>query len=115
MRFLLAFLGLPFPLAREPQDPPTSTGLHAWPTHPGSVRGRGFPHDPLTEAQAVADGRLGQQDGPLGRRREFLPRPAEADPAGIEGIQDVGGNNVGVENLEGDGTKGDLENQGTRA
>lgn len=63
----------------------------------------------LTEAQAIADGSLREQDGPLGVSAHLIQDLAEADPAGVHRVQDVGGGDIGVNDPEGDGTERDLQ------
>lgn len=54
----------------------------------------------LTEAQAVADRCLCQQDWPVGLALDFLWNAAEPDPAGVHCIHDVAGSNICVNNPE---------------
>lgn len=54
----------------------------------------------LTEAQAVADWCLCQQDWPFGLAPDFLRNAAEPDPAGVHRIHDVAGSNIRVNNPE---------------
>lgn len=54
----------------------------------------------LTEAQAVADWCLCQQDWPFGLAPDFLGNAAEPDPAGVHRVHDVAGSNICVNNPE---------------
>lgn len=65
---------------------------------------------PLTEAQAVAEGRLRrrQHHRPLCFTRHLIRQVTQADPTGVEGTQDVGRGHVHVDDLEGGGGEGHL-------
>lgn len=57
----------------------------------------------------IADGTLGKQDGPAGVSPDVIQDLAEPDPAGIHGVQDVGGGHISVDDPERDGIERDLE------
>lgn len=59
----------------------------------------------LTEAEAVTDRCLCQQDGPVGLASDLIRNPAEPDPAGVHCIHDVGGSNIGVNDPERNSTE----------
>lgn len=66
-------------------------------------------HCSLTKAQTVTYGVLGKQDGAPSVAFHIIHDPAQANPAGIHSIQDVGGSNIRVCDPDSDCTEGHLE------
>lgn len=65
----------------------------------GENTAQGFPGS-LTEAKAITDRCLCQQDWPVGLASDFIRYPAEPNPAGVHCIHDVGRSDIGVNNPE---------------